>query len=156
MVYWHDSISLWEHALRVTSNNQIAHQDLAGALAAEGKTDKARIHWRLAGIFHAKTTLADYPFDVTTHDDLGVLLLRNGDPHGAVEQWETSLKIDPNDGNAQNNLAWVLATYPDDSIRNGEKAVTLAENATIVAPAARRSPDHRRPGREDTWLAARH
>ena len=130
MVYWHDSISLWEHALRVTSNNQIAHQDLAGALAAEGKTDKARIHWRLAGIIHARTTLGDYPFDVTTHDDLGVLLLRNGDPRGAVEQWETSLEIDPTDGNAQNNLAWVLATYPDDSIRNGDKAVTLAENAT--------------------------
>ncbi len=128
-IYWHDSISLWERALAVTSNNQIAHRNLAAALWAQGKTNEARVHSRLAGIIHARTTLRDYPFDVATHDELGVLLLQNNDPRGAIEQWEASLETDPNDGNAQNNLAWVLATYPDDSIRNGKKAVALAENA---------------------------
>jgi tetratricopeptide (TPR) repeat protein len=39
------------------------------------------------------------------------------------------LEIDPNDGNALNNLAWVLATHPDDAIRNGKRAVELAEKA---------------------------
>ena len=48
-------------------------------------------------------------------------------------QWRMSLEINPNDGNAQNDLAWVLATYPDDAIRDGSKAVQLAQNAVRLA-----------------------
>ena len=35
--YWRNSISLWERALSVTTNNQIAHQDLAAALWDRGR-----------------------------------------------------------------------------------------------------------------------
>jgi tetratricopeptide (TPR) repeat protein len=127
--YWRDSISLWEHALAVTPDNQTAHQNLAAALWPKGKTAESHQHTRAAAIAHARTTLKDYPFDVATHNDLGVLLVQNGDVHAGIEQWETSLEIDPNDGNALNNLAWVLATHPDDAIRNGKRAVELAEKA---------------------------
>jgi tetratricopeptide (TPR) repeat protein len=130
--YWHDSISLWGRALAVTSNNQIAHQDLAAALWARGRIAEARTHVRAAEIIHARTTLADHPFDIPVRDNLGVLLIQSGDAREAIVQWETSLKIDPNDGNALNNLAWVLATYPDDSIRNGKRAVELAEKAVAL------------------------
>ena len=127
--YWRDSISLWEHALAVTPDNQTAHQNLAAALWPKGKTAESHQHARAAAIAHARTTLKDYPFDVATHNDLGVLLVQNGDVHAGIEQWETSLEIDPNDGNALNNLAWVLATHPDDAARNGKRAVELAEKA---------------------------
>jgi tetratricopeptide (TPR) repeat protein len=43
-----------------------------------------------------------------------------------------SLAIKANDGNAENNLAWVLATYPDATIRNGNRAVELAEKAAVL------------------------
>ena len=130
--YWRDSISLWERALAVTSKNQIAHQNLAAALWQRGKIADARTHSRMAAIIHAQTALKDYPFDVPKHNDLGVLLVQGGDVRGGIEQWETTLKIDPNDGNALNNLAWVLATYPSDSIRNGKRAVELAEKAATL------------------------
>jgi protein O-mannosyl-transferase len=128
--YWRDSISLWERALAVTLDNQIAHQDLASALWVRGRTAESRVHSRTAEIVHAQTTLKDFPLDVPTRDDLGVLLVRAGDTTGAIKQWKTSLRIDPNDGNALNNLAWVLATYPTDSVRDGQKAVALAEKAS--------------------------
>ena len=39
----------------------------------------------------------------------------------------------PDDGNAQSNLAWVFATAPDASLRNGTRAVELAERALKLA-----------------------
>jgi len=130
--YWRDNISLWKHALKVTSNNQIAHQNLAAALWARGDIAEARMQSRAGNIIHAEATVKDFPFNITARNDLGVLLVKAGDVHGAVTQWETSLQIDPNDGNALNNLAWIFATYPDDSIRNGQRAVQLAESATVL------------------------
>ena len=130
--YWCDSISLWEHALAVTPDNQTAHQNLAAALWTKGRIAESHQHSRAAAIAHARTTLKDYPYDVPTHNDLGVLLVQNGDVRAGIEQWEISLQIDPNDGNALNNLAWVLATYPADAIRDGKLAVELAVKATTL------------------------
>jgi tetratricopeptide (TPR) repeat protein len=128
-LYWRDSISLWTHTLAVTSMNQTAHRDLAAALWARGRKEEATVHTRAAEIIHWQTVLKDYPFDVSAHDNLGVLLVQSGDVTGALREWETSLDIDSNDGNAENNLAWVFATYPDKTIRDGRRAVELAEKA---------------------------
>ena len=130
--FWRNSISLWEDAVAVTPDNQTAHQNLAAALWSKGRTAEANKHSRAAAIAHARTTLKDYPFDVATHNDLGVLLAQNGDVRGGIEQWEISLQLSPDDGNALNNLAWVLATYPTDTIRDGKRAVELAVKATTL------------------------
>jgi cytochrome c-type biogenesis protein CcmH/NrfG len=130
--HWRDSISLWEHALAVTPENQTAHHNLAAALWSKGRTAEANKHSRSAAIAHARATLKDFPFDVPTHNDLGVLLVQNGDVRAGVEQWEISLQLNPDDGNALNNLAWVLATYPADAIRDGKRAVELAVKATTL------------------------
>ena len=37
--------------------------------------------------------------------------------------------MQPENGNAQSNLAWVFATHPEESVRNGTRAVQLAEQA---------------------------
>ena len=130
--YWRDSISIWRHAISVTADNQTAHQDLAAALYARGQIAESHKQERAGAIAHAKTVLNDFPYDVPTRDDLGVLLIQTGDPRGAVEQWEKSLQLNAEDGNALNNLAWVLATYPRDDIRNGKQAVELAQKATSL------------------------
>src|SRR5712692_2297627 len=128
--YWRDSVSLWTHTLAVTSDNATAHQNLAAFLFEHGRVQEAHNHSRAAAIIHWQTLLKDYPLDIAAHNDLGVLLLQTGNARDAVAQWEMSLEIDPNDGNAQNNLAWVLATHPDDAIRDGKRAVELGEKAT--------------------------
>ena len=130
--YWRDNISLWKRDLAVTSDNQIAHQNLAAALWARGDIAEAKVQSRIGNIIHSEAALKDFPLNITARDDLGVLLVQAGDIPGAIAQWETSLQIDPYDGNALNNLAWILATYPDDSIRNGQRAVQMAESATVL------------------------
>jgi Flp pilus assembly protein TadD len=130
--YWRDSVTLWRHAVAATSENQTARQNLAAALWTIGKTDEARKESRAGAIAHARTVLNDFPLDIATHNDLGVLLIQTGDVRGGISQWETSLEIDPSDGNALNNLAWVLATFPQDQVRNGKRAVELAAKATAL------------------------
>jgi len=130
--YWRDNVSLWKHALAVTSNNQLAHQNLAAALWARGDIAGAKVQSRAGNIIHAEATVKDFPFNIAARDGLGALLVQAGDIHGAITQWEASLQVDPNDGNALNDLAWIFATYPDDSIRNGQRAVRLAESATVL------------------------
>ena len=130
--YWQDSVSLWKEALKVTSNSQITHQNLAAALWAHGETEEAKKQSLIGNIIHAEATVKDFPSNVAARDGLGALLVEDGDVRGAVTQWEASLQVDPNDGNARNNLAWIFATYPDDSIRNGRRAVELAQSASML------------------------
>ena len=47
----------------------------------------------------------------------------------AVKTFETVLTTEPDDEMILNNLSWVLSTSPNDMIRNGQKALELAEKA---------------------------
>jgi tetratricopeptide (TPR) repeat protein len=51
---------------------------------------------------------------------------------GAIAHYRRALKIDPYLVEALNNLAWLLATCPEASIRNGVEAVQLAERACQI------------------------
>jgi uncharacterized protein HemY len=59
---------------------------------------------------------------------LGAMLLRQGDVNGAMAEWREVLSRQ-SDSYAQNGLAWVLATFPDSSMRDGNEAVKLAKQA---------------------------
>ncbi len=50
----------------------------------------------------------------------------------AVADYNAALKQKPKDPGVLNNLAWVLATSPDDSVRDGKRAVELATEAAKV------------------------
>ncbi len=61
---------------------------------------------------------------------------RRGDAHlsqgrqrEAVQDYETALQLQPEDSGILNNLAWVLATSPDDELRDGNRAFELAQTA---------------------------
>jgi Flp pilus assembly protein TadD len=47
----------------------------------------------------------------------------------AAAQYEASLKFEPHNPSTCNNLAMLLATGPDASLRNGGRAVELAQHA---------------------------
>jgi tetratricopeptide (TPR) repeat protein len=61
--------------------------------------------------------------------NLGLACLRKGETKEAIDSWQQALETKPDQPNIQNNLAWLLATTPDASLRNGAKAVALAEQA---------------------------
>jgi Tfp pilus assembly protein PilF len=47
----------------------------------------------------------------------------------AIKDYEIAMKEEPEDTGVLNNFAWVLATSPDDKVRNGKRALELAKKA---------------------------
>jgi tetratricopeptide (TPR) repeat protein len=64
---------------------------------------------------------------------VGTVLIQHGRAREAVDEWQKVLTIHPDNGNAMSNLAWVFATSPDNSLRDGPKAVQLASEALRIS-----------------------
>jgi tetratricopeptide (TPR) repeat protein len=69
---------------------------------------------------------------------LGAVALERGEHAVAADFFARALAIEPRSFELMNNLAWVRATAPDDSIRDARAAVVLAERA--VAATQRQDP----------------
>ena len=63
------------------------------------------------------------------HHELGVTWLQLDRPEEAVEEFERAVRIDPRLIGSVNNLAWIRATHPTASLRDGPRAVELSESA---------------------------
>ncbi len=59
----------------------------------------------------------------------GDALLSVGRHADAVKDYDEALKLDPEDTGVLNNLAWVLATSPDDPVRNAQKSIEMGLKA---------------------------
>ncbi len=81
------------------------------------------------------------------HHNLGNALLGIGRIDQAIQQFEAAMKSNPRFVPSANNLAWILATHPDESIRDGGRAVELAESVCT-------SRSTRSPGNLETLAAA--
>jgi tetratricopeptide (TPR) repeat protein len=64
--------------------------------------------------------------------EVAAKLAGRGDFAGAVARYRRALELDPYLVEALNNLAWLLATCPEASLRNGAEAVQLAEKACQI------------------------
>jgi Flp pilus assembly protein TadD len=157
--YWRDSEALFTHALAVTKNNDVALNNLGIVFLDKGQLDEAisklqaaidlrpengPAHDNLAKALLRKGRLteamAQYrkfleiePGNVEARNTLGTALIQQGRVSEAIAQWEEVLTIQPNNGNAASNLAWVFATCPENSIRNGPRAIDLAQKAMDIA-----------------------
>ncbi|MGD1085373.1 MAG: tetratricopeptide repeat protein [Verrucomicrobiota bacterium] len=69
------------------------------------------------------------PRSADAYANLGVAFLNEGEPRAALDAWQKALEINPDQVYVQNNLAWLLATTRDASLRSGAKAVALAQQA---------------------------
>lgn len=123
--YWRDNETLWNHTIAVTRDNYFAHASLSDLLMRRGRVDEA--------IEHSEEALRIRPNDADAQNNLGLAMLQRGETKGAVMHLEKALEINPGHMNAEVNLAWVLATASDDSLRNGARAVQLAEDVASRA-----------------------
>lgn len=61
--------------------------------------------------------------------NLAVMLGQEKRPAQAIEQYRAALRIRPDFVLAANNLAWILATHPNEQFRDGEESLRLAKQA---------------------------
>jgi tetratricopeptide (TPR) repeat protein len=94
--YWRNSTVLFEHALEVTENNYLIHNNLGNIYFREGKLDKA--------IHHYSESLRINPGFALAHNNLGAAMLRAGDIEKAIFHFQTALRLNPDDKDARNNL----------------------------------------------------
>jgi hypothetical protein len=100
--YWHDSLSLFRHAIRVTSNNDIAHTNLGDALLEKGDLDNAIREYQDA----LKVRRNNY----FAHNGLGVAFQKKGYLDAAIREYQVALMINPAYSDAHQNLGVALRT----------------------------------------------
>lgn len=120
-----EAIAQYQEALRINPGYTGAHVNLGSAQLQQGKTDEA--------ISELQQALRIEPGSAPAHNSLGNALLQKGNVTEAIAQFDKAIELAPADPWIKNNLAWLLATTPDSSLRNGRKAVELAKAATDAA-----------------------
>jgi len=116
--FWHDSVSLWQRALRMDPDCCRCHLNLGATFLDEGDLETARVHLEAAIRLDPNRSRAQYNW--------GLLLDRVGEPARAVEAFRRTLELEPDFLAASGELARILATCPNRSVRDGAEAVHWA------------------------------
>ena len=122
-----DAIPRFVKAVDLKPNYADAQNNLGVALLQKGRVDEAILHLHNAEeLDHRKTQ---------TYYNLGAAFYMQGRISEALAQWRTGLRVDPDDLPLLSQAAWVLATNPKASVRNGDEAVELATRAVKLSGA---------------------
>ena len=100
--HWRNNITLFEHALCVTDNNFLAHNNLGEKLAQQGKMGRAT--------FHFSEALRIRPDLAGVQNNMGNALVSQRRFDEAIVHYSEALRIQPNYADAHNNLAIALAS----------------------------------------------
>ena len=111
-------------AVRLKDTSAAAHANLGPVLCALGKADE--------GIWHLERALALDPEYTTAHGNLGEAYASKGNRVLAAQQFARAVEVSPDNPFLLNRLAWLLATSPEDEVRNGRRAVELAQRAVTL------------------------
>ncbi len=96
---WRDAESLWRHALAVTRDNEIAHQNLAVVLEASGRRDEALSHLEAALRIHPRSE---------AHFNAGNLNAALGRDDRAEAHYRAALQLNASLHEAAQNLGSLL------------------------------------------------
>jgi tetratricopeptide (TPR) repeat protein len=154
-----EAVAQFEKAVALKPDFAAAHANLGGALAKVGRLDEALIQLRKALESDAGNASSHYslglvlsrrgdtreavrewrsaleldPKYAEAHDRLGDALYAQGRTAEALAHWRESIELQPNDAQTLRRAAWVLATSPDATIRNGGEALALAVRAVELS-----------------------
>jgi tetratricopeptide (TPR) repeat protein len=117
--HWQDSITLFQHTVRVTSDNHFAHNNLGVALAKSGRLAEATYHYSEA--------LRIQPERAEVHNNLGNVLAAQGSVDRAMSHYSQALEIDSNNARAYNNLGNLLANQgkTEEAVNHYNEALRL-------------------------------
>ena len=117
-----DAIAEFQAAVELQPGDPNYSADLGTALLQKGRLDGA--------VAAFENSLAIRPDSYDVQNNLGVALFHEGRLDESAAHILKALELRPGSRQVQNTLAgiaWVLAASPDASVRNGPKAVQLAE-----------------------------
>ncbi|HEY2574587.1 MAG TPA: tetratricopeptide repeat protein, partial [Verrucomicrobiaceae bacterium] len=119
------AIAAYQQALIIKPDYVLAHNNLGNSLLRKKEVGEA--------IAHFETAAQIDPGYVMAHQNLGSIYLKLGRYREAIDHCEKAVKIDPSDLGTLSNLAWLLATAPEPSLRDGPRALELARHASELS-----------------------
>ena len=137
--HWQNGVKLFTHAIKVTRNNSVAHNNLGQALSKQGKYNEAFIHYVKAleinpnyvlahnnlanihftnekyekSIFHYKKALSITPNNEVVHYNMGKTLIQQGKGKDGLLHLLEAIKIKPEFAQAYNEIGLILARQGD-------------------------------------------
>jgi Flp pilus assembly protein TadD len=111
-------------AVRLKETSAPAQASLGSVLCALGQLDE--------GISHLERALALDPDYTDAHGNLAEAYAARGRRALAAQQFALAVAVAPDRPFFLNRLGWLLATSPEDGVRNGPRAVEVAERAVSL------------------------
>jgi Flp pilus assembly protein TadD len=112
------AISLLSKSVNIEPINASAHFNLGNAFLQKGDFDRAIAEYRSA--------LSINPYAAPIHSNLGCVLIKKGNLADGIKELQITRDLQPDNPVYNINLAWVLASCADPSLRNGTKALEYA------------------------------
>lgn len=119
-----EAIEAYHKSIQIKPDFYQALNNLGLILVAHGRLDDA--------IENFQKAIQINPKRPDIHFFMGMALYMTGRAREAMDQYHEALSLNPDLPDALNNLAWILATNPDDGLRNSTQAVDLAERACAL------------------------
>lgn len=116
-----EAVEQFKTVLQTAPENVEARFNLGNAFLKKGKVEEATDQFEKA--------LEREPDFAEAHYGLGTALLQKRRETEALAQFQQAVRLKPDYSEALNDLAWELATAPQSSARDGNKAVELALKA---------------------------
>ncbi|MDA0812944.1 MAG: tetratricopeptide repeat protein [Verrucomicrobia bacterium] len=108
-------------ALENLDDFHAARVALGRSLIEQNRLDEAEVE--------LNAVLAEDPNNAEAHHQMAICAVTRGNMDLAASSWESTVRLDPEHALALNNLAWILATHRDKSMRSQSRVVELAERA---------------------------
>ena len=120
-----EALAQFEIQVDLDPHDPVAQYNFGSVLLAQGLAEDA--------IAHLEKAVQIRPDSSDDHCKLGDACRQAGRAAEAISQYEKALQILPYHVKAAASLAWMLATNPNPSLRNGARAVQLARLANRLA-----------------------
>jgi tetratricopeptide (TPR) repeat protein len=155
------ALALWKDAVAMDPNNAKAQNGYGISLYMSGKVEEGLSHLRRAIQINPLSVGSHYvlgqflveqghpdqaikAFEITVklrqhfasgEEGLASAYQAQGKEQEALEHWRNAIGMDPNSPGAMLGAAWLLATSPDASLRDGAEALSLAASANRLESA---------------------
>ena len=124
--YWKNSEVLWNHALAVTGDNDVAHNNLGNLFLQRRELDSARSHFETALKIRARTAAPYYNFGgALIENSLAAILAQRGLINESISHHQKAISMRPDYGDPYLNLGNLLFQQGriDDAMAQWEKAL---------------------------------